>query len=104
MDGQHKDGAEGEGVITADPLFTFRDGRAVRVGDEAGETHVDGAAEASGHGRGRGEAGDTLPVVELPTHGDHAAPHVLTALFTYEAGVDAWERNKDHEGSLVLIS
>lgn len=70
--------------------FTFRDGRAVGVADEAGETDVDGAAEASAHGRGWGEAGDALAVVKLPAHGNHAAAHVLAALFTYEASVDAW--------------
>lgn len=70
--------------------FTFRDGRAVGVGDETGETDVDGAAEASVHRCGRGEVGDTLAVIKLPTHRNHTAPHVLTALFTYKAGVDAW--------------
>ena len=37
---------------------------------------------------------DALPVVELPTGGDHAAPHVLPRLPAHEAAVDACERNK----------
>lgn len=71
-------------------LSTFRDGRAVGVGDEAGETDVDGAAEASIHRCSGGVAGDTLPMVKLTTHRDHTAAYVLTALFTYKAGMDAW--------------
>lgn len=77
--------------------MTFRDGRAVGVGDEAGEADVDGAAEASVHRRRRGEVGDALAVVELPTHGNHTATHVLTALCTHKAGVDAW-------GELILYT
>lgn len=69
--------------------MTFRDGRAVGVGDKAGETDMDGAAEASVHRRGWGVVGDTLPVVKLPTHRNHTTPHVLTALLTDEARVDA---------------
>ena len=69
--------------------FTFSDVGAVGVGDEAGETDVDGAAESSVHRCRRGEVGDTLPVVKLPAYRNHTAPHILTALFTYEAGVDA---------------
>lgn len=69
--------------------FTFRDVGAVGVGDEAGETDMDGAAESSVHRCRRGEVGDTLPVVKLPTYRNHTAPHILTAFFTYEAGVDA---------------
>lgn len=50
---------------------------------------MDGAAEASVHRRGRSEVCDALTVIKLPADGDHAAPHVLAALFTDEAGVDA---------------
>lgn len=49
---------------------------------------MDGAAEASVHGCGRGEVGDALPVIKLPAHGNHTAPHILAALLTDEAGVD----------------
>lgn len=69
------------------PRFTFRDGGAVGVGDEAGEANVDRAAEASVDGRSRSKVGDALAVVKLPTHRNHTAPHVLTALFTHKAGV-----------------
>lgn len=70
---------------------TFTEAGAAGVGDEAGEADVDGAAEASVN-RSRGaEGGDALPVIKLPTNGDHTAPHVLTALFTDKAGVDSWK-------------
>lgn len=72
--------------------FTFRDGGAVGIGNEAGETHVDGAAEASIHSNRRGEVGDTFPVVELPTDWNHAAPNILAALFTHKTGVDTYKR------------
>lgn len=74
--------------------FTFGDGGAAGVGDEAGEAHVDGAAEASVHRHRGGKVGDAFPVVELPADGNHAAPHVLAALFTHKAGVDAWKREE----------
>lgn len=70
-------------------LVTFGDGRAGGVGDEAGETDVDGAAEASADGSGRGVAGDTLAVVKLPTNRDHAAADIFPALLTHKTGVDA---------------
>lgn len=73
--------------------FTFGDGGAVGIGDEAGETHVDRAAEATVHGHRGSEVSDAFPVVELPTDGNHAAPHILAALFTHKAGVDAWEKD-----------
>lgn len=91
-----------EGICA--PLFTFRDGRAVGIGDEAGETDVDGAAEASVHRCSWGVVGDTLAVVKLPTHWDHTAPHIFTALFTYKAGVDAWRKNKHYVSHLVIIN
>lgn len=72
--------------------FTFGDGGAVGVGDEAGETHVDGAAEASVHSHRGSKVSDAFPVVELPADGNHAAPHILAALFTHKTGVDAWKR------------
>lgn len=79
---------EAEGKVPECP-FTFRDGRAVGIGNEAGETDVDRAAEASVHRCSGGVAGDTLPVVKLPTHRDHTASYILAALFTYKAGMDA---------------
>lgn len=69
--------------------FTFGHVGAVGVGDEAGEADVDGAAETSADGRRGAKVGDALPVVELAAHGDHAAPHVLTAFLADKAGVDA---------------
>lgn len=74
------------------PSFTFGDGGAVGVGDEAGETHVDGAAEAAVHGNRGSKVGDAFPVVELPTDGNHAAPHIVAALFTHKTRVDAWKK------------
>lgn len=50
---------------------------------------MDGAAEASVDGGSRGVVRDALSVVKLPTHRDHAAPHVLATLLTHKAGVDA---------------
>lgn len=86
-------------VITAKvrserPLITFRDVGAVGISNEAGEANVDGTAETSVHRYGRGVVGDALAVIKLPTHRDHAAPHILTALFTHKAGVDAWTQEK----------
>lgn len=76
--------------------FTFGDGGAVGIGDEAGETHVDGAAEASVHGNRRSKVGDTFPVVELPADGNHAAADILAALFTHKAGVDTWKKKMNY--------
>lgn len=69
--------------------LTFRDGGAVGIGNEAGETHMDRAAEASIHSDRRSKVSDTFPVVKLPTDWNHAATHILTALFTHKTGVDA---------------
>ena len=82
-------GAQSPASTASGLWFTFRDGGAVGVGDEAGETDVDRAAEASVNRCGRGKAGNTLSVVKLPTHRNHTAPYILTALFTHKAGVDA---------------
>lgn len=49
---------------------------------------MDRAAETSAHGRSRSKVSDALSVVKLPTHRNHTAPHILTALFTHKAGVD----------------
>lgn len=73
---------------------TFGDGRAAGIGDEARETDVDGAAEASAHRCRRRVAGDTFAVIELPTDGDHTAADVLAALLTHKAGVDTWRRRQ----------
>lgn len=81
------EGAQGK---VAECLFTFRDGRAVGIGDEAGETDVDRAAEASVHRCSRGVVGDTLPMIKFATHRNHTASYILTALFTYKTGMDAW--------------
>lgn len=86
-------------VITAQvrserPLITFRDVGAVGISDEAGEANVDGAAETSVHGYGRGVVGDALAMIKLPAHRDHAAPHILTALFTHKTGVESWTQEK----------
>lgn len=67
---------------------TFGDGGTVGIGDEAGETDVYRAAEASVYRCSRCEAGNTLTVVKLPTHRNHTAPHILTALLTHKAGMD----------------
>lgn len=56
---------------------------------------MDRAAEASIHRHGRSEVSNALPVVELPTDRNHTAPHILTALFTYKAGVDAWKKGSN---------
>lgn len=72
----------------------------MRVGDEAGEADVDGAAETSADRRRRAKVGDALPVVELATHRDHAAPHVLATFLAHEAGVDALEGGKSGSHSL----
>lgn len=58
------------------------------VGNEAGEADVDRAAETSIDGRRRTEVSNALPMVKLPTHRNHAAPHILTALLTHKAGVN----------------
>lgn len=50
---------------------------------------MDRAAETSVHGRSRSKVSDALAVVKLPTHRNHTAPHILAALFTHKAGVDA---------------
>ena len=54
---------------------------------------MDGAAKASVHRCSRGEVGNTLAVVKLPTNRDHTASHILTALFTDKACVDAWGKS-----------
>lgn len=74
--------------------ITFRDQWVVGIGDEAGETSMDRAAEAPVHRYSWGVVGDALPVVKLPTHGNHTTAHILAAFLTHKAGVDAWERNK----------
>lgn len=57
----------------------------MRVGDVAGQAHVQGAAEALVVGlRGR-EARNTVVVVELPTQRDHTALHPVVGLLTHEA-------------------
>lgn len=68
--------------------LTFGHVGAVRVGDEAGEADVEGAAESSADGCRRAKVGDALPVVELAAHRDHAAAHILAAFLAHEAGVD----------------
>ena len=68
--------------------LTFGPGRVARVGQEAGEADVQRAAEAAVDGRRGGVAGGALAVVELPAHGDHAAPRLLAALPAHEAGVE----------------
>lgn len=89
-------GGENEG----ERAFTFGYVGAVGVGDEAGEADVDGAAETSADRRRGAKVGDALPVVELATDRDHAAPHVLAAFLAHEAGVDALEGEKS--GSQIL--
>lgn len=50
---------------------------------------MDRAAEASVHSDRRSKVSDAFAVVELPTDWNHAAPHILAALFTHKTGVDA---------------
>lgn len=64
---------------------------------------MDGAAETSVHRYGRGEGGDALAVVKLPTHRNHAAPHILTALFTHEAGVDTCKHSTREVVTIRLL-
>lgn len=57
----------------------------MRVGDVAGQAHVQGAAEALVVGLRGGEARNTVVVVELPTQRDHTALHPVVGLLTHEA-------------------
>lgn len=57
----------------------------VRVGDVAGQAHVQGAAEALVMGLCGREAGNAVVVVELPTQWYHAALHPVVGLLTHEA-------------------
>lgn len=76
--------------------LTLGAGGVCGVGDVAGQTDMEGAAEASVMlGRG-GEFQDTLHVVELSTHRDHTAPDFLTGFLTHEACVQALEREETH--------
>lgn len=68
--------------------LTFRAADVERVGDVAGQTHVQRAAEAFVVrlcGRVRQY---TVGVVELPTQWNHAALYPITRLLTHEARVD----------------
>lgn len=67
---------------------TFGDRGVDRVSDEAGQTDVEGAAEAPVQGGNESVIGDTPSMVELPTRWDHTAPHVLPGLFTRKTGMD----------------
>lgn len=60
----------------------------VRVGDVAGQAHMQRAAEALVMGLCRREGRNTVAVVELPTQWNHAALHPVTGLLTHKAGVD----------------
>lgn len=61
----------------------------VGVGDVAGQTHMQRAAEALVvRLRGR-EGQNTVGVVELPTQRNHAALHPATRLLAHKAVVDA---------------
>lgn len=62
------------------------------------------AAEASVQRGGGSVVGDTLSVVKLPTHRNHAAPHILTALLTHKAGVDAWKKSNTMTNTRLLSS
>lgn len=90
---QHDGASEGKRVSgrgkRGRARLTFGHVGAVRVGDEAGEADMKGAAEPSANRRSGAKVGDALPVVELAAHRDHAAAHILAAFLANEAGVDA---------------
>lgn len=76
-------------AITLRPLkaleLTFRAADVERVGDVAGQTHVQRAAGAFGMRLGSREGQYTVGVVELPAKWYHAALHIITRLLTYKA-------------------
>lgn len=57
----------------------------MRVGDVAGQAHMQRAAEALVMGLCRREGRNTVAVVELPTQWYHAALHPVTGLLTHKA-------------------
>ena len=62
---------------------TFGAGDAMGVGDVAGQADVQGAAEAFVLGLAGGGGQHAVRVVELPTHGNHAALHAAARLLTH---------------------
>lgn len=83
--------------------LTLGAGGVCRVGDVAGQTDVERAAEASVLlGRG-GELQYALHVVELSTHRDHAAPDVLAWFLAHKTCVYALEREEINEPFSVQV-
>lgn len=72
---------------------TFR-AHVERVGDVAGQTHMQRAAETLVMWLCGWEGQYTVGVIKLPTQRDHAALHPVTRLLTHEARVDAWKKQK----------
>lgn len=65
-----------------------------RVGDVAGQTHVQGTAEALVMWLRGWEGHDAVSVVELPTQRYHAALYTIIRLLTHKARVDTWNLKK----------
>lgn len=73
-----------------------------RVGDVAGQTHMQRAAEALVMWLCGWEGQYTVGVVELPTQWYHAALYPITRLLTHKACVDTWKKQKGFLNSDVL--
>lgn len=74
--------------------LTFRATDVERVGDVAGQTHMQRAAEGFVVLLGGRVRHYAVCVVELPTQCYHAALYFIIRLLTHKAGVDTWKGKK----------
>lgn len=75
-------------------MGTFGDTRVGGVGDVAGQTDVEGAAEAAVLSDGGGMFQYAFHVIKLPTHRDHTPPDLLVRLFTHKTCVHTYRKER----------